>query len=169
MINSNVLHEYVFFADVNEESTKELMTWVAQQEPGEPLDIYISSGGGNSWVAMAVADLLRKYENLTTHACGYVGSAGLTIFLAGNKRKIYKSCVIMTHQANMHYEKADICQYDLEARFKEMQMHGKSVTDFYCEQLGKDEKWVKKYMETKGETYYSPQEALEMGICHEII
>lgn len=67
----------------------------------EPLNVTILSNGGVSWILNAVYDKLMDIKSMgieiITHAYGVCASAGLCLFLAGDKRYAGEGTVFMYH------------------------------------------------------------------------
>lgn len=74
--------------------------------PEEPIELYISSFGGDYHYSIAIVNYI-KYVSATpvnTIALSQCFSGGLTIFVCGNKRFAYNHSSFLYHEASMCFE-----------------------------------------------------------------
>lgn len=67
----------------------------------EPINIYIHSPGGNTWVSLAIVDAIMNSETPVNTIClGYAASGAFYIMCAGHRRKALKNSSLMLHTAS---------------------------------------------------------------------
>lgn len=77
---------------------------ISKCAPGERLDVYINSGGGDVFSAVEMADAIRNYSGETAiHITGIAASAATIIMCAGNS-DISPGSMIMVHNASSYAE-----------------------------------------------------------------
>jgi ATP-dependent Clp protease protease subunit len=70
-----------------------------------PIDIHITSDGGDIYSGFAIHDLIKNSHNdVTIVGHGMVASIATLIMQAGKKRYLSKNCTFMIHQASIYAE-----------------------------------------------------------------
>ena len=172
------------YGDVNEENTQEFLSGLLHyhhtregppDEDGNvpllPMDLYISTGGGNVAEMFAVYDMLRVVREdcpIHTFGIGRVMSAGVLLLAAGTKgeRRIGKHCRIMLHRV-LTGESGSL--HSIEAGFKEAETLEKMMFEALVEETNLTMKQLKKIVSKNLDAYFSAEEAVEMGIADIIV
>jgi len=162
-------------ASVEQSAQKEEKEEEEAKEKTPPLQITIkillSTPGGNAHDFFAIYDAMKCAQDLVeieTVGLGRVMSAGVPILAAGTKgkRKIGKNCRIMIHPVNAA-SMGDI--HDIENDTKEFKTLQRSYIRCLVESSNLSEKEIKKILKKKVNTYFSAEEAIEMGIADTIL
>lgn len=161
----------LLFSEIDENSAKEIVEWIlmANFAEGEDrpsiLNLMINSPGGDLSAGFALVDVMRGSAiPIRTIGLGQIASAGLMIFLAGEKgqRVLTPNTSIMSHTFSSGiYAK----QHELVAIRKEFDLTHTRILDHYvkCTSLSVAE--IEDKLLTKSDVFLSAQEALELGVC----
>lgn len=133
----------------------------------KPIKIFINSFGGSVYDMWGLIDIISNSKSpIYTYCTGYCMSAAFMIFLSGHKRFAYKHSTFMYHQ--IYFWKSgkyqDLIEDNVENLYLQ-QLHEKWVQ----KRTNITEKQLKKNRERKKDWYIHSDEALELGIVHEII
>jgi ATP-dependent protease ClpP protease subunit len=141
--------------------------WFEEQVKG--IDINFSSPGGSCYTCFQIVDFVRLWnENhqakINFHAQGIVASAGVIIFLMGEKRTASLNSLFMIHELHSW----------IDGKLTEMKdyIHGFQLVQNLLNKiiLERSSMTEEKFNElVKHDYFFTPQEALEIGIVHEII
>lgn len=127
----------------------------------EPIQIHLSSFGGDAYESLAVYDLLRNSScDIHIVASGKIMSAAFIIFLAGDVRKALPHTTFMMHSAS----------YGAEGTVKnhEVQVNeGKRLNNLFLDIAAQRTKrpkkwWYRKILNT--DYYLNAEEAKEIGL-----
>ena len=170
--------------DINEETTQEFLAGplhyhhACEGPPDEegiipllPVDLYISTGGGNVAEMFAIYDVMRMVREdcpLHTFGIGKVMSAGVLVLAAGTKgeRRIGKNCRIMLHRV-LTGESGSL--HNIHASVKEAEIMERMMFEALVDETNLTMKQVKKIVAKNLDAYFSAEEALEMGIADIIV
>ena len=97
----------LFTGGINPRSTQSLNQCLsrAANEGVEEVQLWINSSGGNSRLAFGLYNLIRAMPFTTiTHNLHEVGSAAITLFLAGDVRFAHKDASFFFHGLSWNYE-----------------------------------------------------------------
>lgn len=144
------------------EETKEVIS---------PLEIIISTNGGNADEMFAIYDAMRYIRqtvDIETYGLGKVMSAGTLLLAAGTKgkRKIGKHCRVMIHSViggsvgPMH---------QLDNEMKEVKAIQESYIKAICEETSLSEKKLRALLKKKINIYLTAEEAVEYGFADIIV
>jgi len=142
-----------------------------EQEPGKPIDLYISTYGGSADEMASLVDvinLIKKDCPVRTIGIGKVMSAGVLVLASGTKgeRIIGKNCRVMIHSVIGGHSGA---LHNLENELTEI----KKMQEVYIDSLVKETKMTKKqiksFMRRKTNVYLTAEEAIEYGIADKIL
>lgn len=140
---------------------------LSQNKPRTPITILINSFGGSPEDAQALVDMIQYTKTpITTIVLGKAMSAAFDIFLAGDYRIAYANSILMCHAGSEAVKPSpipfikDLTNYHLEL-FKRWSKYYASRT-----KLPYDE-WYK-IIESGKDRYFFPEEALKVGIIHDI-
>ena len=94
-----------FNGEVNQDSISELIRKTHGLPESNPVDFFISSGGGDIGPALGAYDILSTNSNtLTTFAYGPVMSSGVILFCSGEKRFAYEHTQFLVHEMSVEKE-----------------------------------------------------------------
>lgn len=163
---------FLFMEEVSLQSSRSLVEWVFDcnfsEEKPEMLNLIITSPGGDLNAAFAVIDVMRGSSiPVRTIGLGQIASAGLMMFIAGNKgnRILTPNTSILSHQ----YSWGSIGkEHELFAAVKEFDLTTKKVIQHYKKCTGLQEKKIREVLLPPQDIWLSPTEALELGICDSV-
>lgn len=148
-----------------------------QCESEEPIHLLINSGGGNTFAALQLCDVMEHL--LTAPVYGYVvgecSSAATFVLLYCTKRNCTRHSYFVVHSTTLHgiEIKADkATTMNLEALLEETRATQETVTGMYMQKLNLSRKKVDKIISRGDQPFnsaYSAEEAKEIGLIHEII
>jgi ATP-dependent Clp protease protease subunit len=127
----------------------------------EPIEIYLSSFGGDLYSGMSIYDTLRECPcDIIIHANGKIMSAGLLIFLAGDIRVAAPHTTFMVHSVSFG---SDGKLKDLEIDVAEGKRLNNLALDIITERTKKPKKlWYR--LTLSHDKYFNAAEAKEYGI-----
>jgi len=159
-----------FFADVNENSIKTLMSVVEQKlkEEATKFVFLISSGGGNVFAGVTGYNFLKGIPaEIETHNFGSAVSIALVLFCAGKKRLSVPHATFLLHGVQANFPQgAGLEEKQLEERLKGLKLDMENIAGIIAANTGKSEQEVMKAMLER--TTLNPEEAMEFGLVHEI-
>lgn len=129
--------------------------------------LYINSPGGSVAAGMAIYDTMRYIKApVHTIGLGLAASMGSLLLASGNKRSILPHTKVMIHQplitGGMGGKETDI-----SIIAKDLTRTRKTVAFILAKHCGKTEKSIERDIEN--DRYMDAQEALEYGICDNVI
>ena len=136
-----------------------------------PLEIIISTHGGDATEMFAVYDVIRMVKEnceVGTYGVGKVMSAGVLLLAAGTKgsRKIGKHCRVMLHSvASGHVGEL----HSLENELEEVQHTQKQYVSALAKETKMSVKQIRKFLDKKINVYFTADEAVKYGIADEVI
>ena len=129
------------------------------------IHVYINSYGGSVSEAWAMYNALRRHPaKVVTYGEGFVASAALYPFLAGDERYASSMSAYYLHEVMVY---ADGYAKDMRAAAEEADMLTTIGIGAFVEQAGMREETVRELM--ANETWLAPGEALELGIATGIL
>ena len=138
------------------------------KEVHDPIEMMISTHGGNAGDMFAIYDIMRLIKDegtaVNTFGVGKVMSAGVLVLAAGTKgnRKIGKHCRVMIHGVSSG---AGGQIQDLDNEMEEI----KQIEDQYISALAAEtdmtKRYIKNLMKKKLNVYIGAQEAVDLGIA----
>jgi ATP-dependent Clp protease protease subunit len=137
-----------------------------QSAPGEPINLYINSAGGNGYNADAIIAIMHSMRSPVNTIClGHALSGACEILTAGTgRRSAYEFATLMFHQTLWEAD-GDITNLEIQAaqgqRFRETQI------ELLHRCTGQDKTRLRKDIER--DYYLSAKEARDYGIIDEII
>ena len=141
------------------------------EKEDEPVEIVISTHGGDAAEMFGVYDVMRLFRHdhqLGTYGIGKVMSAGVLLLAAGSKghRRIGKHCRVMMHSvASGHMGEL----YNLENELEEVQHTQQQYISALAAETKMSEKQIKKVMDKKINVYFTAEEAIKYGIADEVV
>jgi ATP-dependent Clp protease protease subunit len=136
------------------------------RHPGEPIDLYINSSGGNGYNADAIIATMHSITSPVNTIClGHALSGACEVLASGTgKRVAYEFATLMFHQTLWEAD-GDITHLEIQA------LQGQRFRDAQIEMLhrvsGQDKRVLRKDIER--DHYMSAKEALDYGLIDEII
>jgi len=140
---------------------------------GRPLSVRLNSPGGSVVEGLAIANLLNGYSGgVTVQVVGYAASIASVIVAKANKAVMSKDSFLMIHEPYVGVMGATAEELanlsDTAQKFEDL------IVNSYLDSMDKrgkkesgTEKKIRKAM--KAETWYTAQEALELGLIDEIV
>lgn len=131
---------------------------------GQPIEVELTTMGGNFFEAAPILNLLRNYKGQkTAFLNGIVASAGTVIAIGFDKIIARPTSMFMVHNAQSvafgdHNEMRE--QADLQERMSD------TIANEYAARTGKTLKQVKKWMDD--ETWFMGQEIVDAGFADEM-
>ena len=179
------------YGDVTEELAKEVVSgiWYLRataktEEPVDiedpetdfeevirPLEMVISTNGGNADDMFAIYDAMRicrEEVDIETLGIGKVMSAGVLLLAAGTKgkRKIGKHCRIMMHSVIGGHVGP---MHQLDNEMKEIKAIQELHIKALCEETNMTEKQLRALLKKKVNIYLTAEEAVKYGIADVIV
>lgn len=150
-------------AELGEESGKTVADQIRETD-AEEIDVHIDSYGGEVSEGWAIYNALRNCKaKVTTYADGFVASAAVYPFLAGDVRIANSVSAFYLHEVMTGgYGYAD----DLKKAAEEAEKMTEIGINAFVERAGMKRETVEELM--KGETWISAEEAIGYGIATEI-
>ena len=131
---------------------------------GIDLTVRINSYGGEVAQGLAIYNLLKSYDgNVTTLCDGFACSAASVVFMAGQKRRMPKSSLLMIHNA-WSYASGDANA--LRKQADDLEKITKPSIEIYKSVSNLDEETIKTMMDE--ETWITAEEAFEYGFATSI-
>lgn len=131
---------------------------------GKNLTVRINSYGGEVAQGLAIYNLLKSYSGEVTTLCdGFACSAASVVFMAGTKRIMPRSSLLMIHNA---WTWASGDADDLRKKADDLEKITQPSIEIYKSVSSLDEEEIKKMMDE--ETWITADEALSYGFATEI-
>ena len=167
------------FGEIDEEKSSEICVGfllLGQQkkdteEPPEPIDLYLSTYGGNADDMFAIYDMMNMVKRsceVRTFGIGKVMSAGVLLLANGTagKRKVGKHCRIMIHSCNAG-QVGDI--HNLKNEMQAIQHQQDQYINALVESSTMTKRQLSRLLDKKVNVYLTAEEAIEYGIADELI
>lgn len=133
------------------------------QANGEPLDVYINSGGGDIFAGSEIYSALRSYKGeVNIHVVGFAASAASVIACAG-KSDITPTAMFMVHNVSGE-ARGDYHVMDKSSSI--LQTANRSIAAAYIAKTGMSEQEALAMMEQ--ETWLTAQQAVDKGLIDKI-
>lgn len=128
------------------------------------INVYINSYGGEVAEGLAIYNALKRHKaKVTTYCDGFACSIASVIFMAGDKRVMNESSLLMIHNAWTWAEgNAD----QLRKQADDLEKINQASVEVYKAKASIDEKKIKELM--NAETWLLPEEAVEFGFATSI-
>jgi len=155
----------VFSGEIDQKSVKEPIEKILNAT--EPIDIYINSGGGESYSSLAIVDVILNCRyDVNTYAIGETASSALTLFISGKNRYIGKNARLMYHDLSKEYD--DYISV-IKTHLKEIDKTQAMIDNLLVSRSKLTEKRLKGVRNRKENWYIYDEEAVELGIAHKIM
>jgi len=130
------------------------------------ITITICSPGGDSAVGLAIYDLIRSSGlPVRTRALGEVSSAALAVFLAGRERLMFENACLFSHKTDQEMEGCS--RQEKETILAQLQAEDEKYASIILENSKMTRRQLDKFEGL--ERRITAQEAVELGLAHEII
>jgi len=163
---------FLLMEEVTLASCKSIVEWIFDtnfsEERPEMLNLVITSPGGDLNAAFAVIDTMRGSAiPIRTIGLGQIASAGLMIFIAGEKgnRILTPNTSILSHQYSWG---AFGKEHELFATVKEFDLTTKKMIKHYKKCTGLSDDKIREVLLPPQDIWLSPSEAKKLGLCDEV-
>jgi ATP-dependent Clp protease protease subunit len=167
------------YGDVEEENSKELVGALyaclnegrKSADPIEPIELLISTGGGNVSDMFAIYDVMRMTRevcDISTLGIGKVMSAGVLLLAAGTKgqRRIGKHCRIMLHHV-LTTDSGSLA--NMRCTVREATAMEELMFDALVAETDLTKKKLELLLKENTDKFFCAEEALQMGIADIIV
>jgi ATP-dependent Clp protease protease subunit len=131
---------------------------------GQDVEVHISSAGGSAFDAIAIYDLLKKYQgNVTTYVDALAASAASIVAMAGNSVVMSKYALLMIHKPLVG------SGGNADELLKDVQMLNKvqsRLAQIYIDKTGLDGVTVNSLINSV--TWLSADQALDLGFIDQV-
>jgi ATP-dependent Clp protease protease subunit len=165
---------HLIMEDIDAGSCKTAIEWILEtnfnNEVKKPkhLNLIICSPGGDLSAAFALIDVMRGSSiPIKTTGLGMIASAGLLIFISGEKGKrlLTPNTSILSHQFSWgSFGK----EHELFAAVKEFDLTTKRMIKHYKKCTGLSDNDIRKFLLPPQDVWLSAPEALKLGICDDV-
>jgi ATP-dependent Clp protease protease subunit len=164
---------FLMMEEITNESCQRAISWIiesnlADDNAPEVLNLMLCTPGGDLHAAFALIDVMRGSKiPVRTIGIGQIASAGLLIFIAGQKnmRILTENTSILSHQ----YSAGSIGkEHELLAAVREFDLITGRVIKHYKKFSKLDEKSIRKYLLPPQDIWLSADEAVKYGLADEI-
>lgn len=163
---------FLLMEEISLATVKQSVEWIFdcnfQEERPELLNLIITSPGGDLNAAFALIDTMRGSAiPIRTIGLGQIASAGLMIFIAGDKGKrvLTPNTSILSHQYSWG---AFGKEHELFATVKEFDLTTKKMIQHYKKCTGLSEAKIREILLPPQDMWLSPTEAKKLGLCDEV-
>lgn len=163
---------FLMMEEISLNTCKTAVEWILEanftEERPEMLNLIITSPGGDLNAAFALIDVMRGSAiPVRTIGLGQIASAGLMIFIAGEKgqRILTPNTSILSHQYSWG---AIGKEHELFAQIKEFDLTTKKVIDHYKRCTGLPDKKIREVLLPPQDVWLSPIEAKKLGLCDDV-
>lgn len=134
-----------------------------------PISLYINSYGGEAYSALGLYDIIKTSTTpIDTYAIGSCMSSGFIIFLAGEKRYAFEHTTFLIHNISASAFDSGRLQ-DIEESYHQMTKLDSRFEKIIIENTKITAEMMKDIKSRKYDWFISAEEALELGIIHEIV
>lgn len=141
------------------------------EDRDKQINLLVTSPGGPTGVAMSFFDLMRNIyrPNLQTVGSGDVDSAGVILFLAGERRLITSNTTMLLHLAGRTFDGGRrFSTADMESMLKEDSLKDWQYASVVATVSGKLS--VEEVLDLmRKNTVLTATEAVELGIAHQVL
>lgn len=153
--------------DLTANSVVAQLLFLDAESSEKEISLYINSPGGSVAAGMAIYDTMRHIKApVHTIGLGLAASMGSLLLASGNKRSILPHTKVMIHQPLISGGMSGK-ETDISIIAKDLTRTRKTVAFILAKHCGKTEKSIERDIEN--DRYMDAQEALEYGICDNVI
>lgn len=135
-------------------------------QKNKPIEIYISSFGGEDYEMFALYDLIKLSKvPIHTYGLGKIMSAAVLILASGHKRFAYPNTSFLVHPSSISVPEIDVMS------LKSIAKHWDVQSEQWCKLMAENSKFTSESWErlASQEYYFDVHKALEMEIIDKII
>jgi ATP-dependent Clp protease protease subunit len=158
-----------FFDEINSDSvceTIKLLHQIETEAKNKPIEIVISSVGGDVYDGLGLYDKIRQSQcEIITVGTGLVASMAVIIYLAGDRRSITENTRFMVHQAKGWAEGKPT---ELIVDAKEIGNLEEITLDIVAERTGQSIKKLRNEIKVSNK-YLTAEQCIDEGYAHELI
>lgn len=163
---------FLLMEEITLETCKETIEWIFtanfSEEKPDMLNLIVCSPGGDLNAAFALVDVMRGSSiPIRTIGLGQIASAGLLIFISGNKgqRILTPNTSILSHQYSWgSFGK----EHELFAAVKEFDLTTKRMIAHYKKCSGLTDEQIREVLLPPQDVWLSAPEAKKWGLCDEV-
>jgi ATP-dependent Clp protease protease subunit len=163
---------YLLMEEITLTSVKPVVEWIfdanfAEERP-DLLNLIICSPGGDLNAAFALIDTMKGSAiPIRTIGLGQIASAGLLIFISGDKGKrvLTPNTSILSHQYSWG---AFGKEHELFATVKEFDLTTKKMIAHYKKNSGLTDAKIREVLLPPQDIWLSPLEAKKLGLCDDV-
>ena len=145
-------------------SAGDLVAALQDIDKDAPITVHINSIGGDVFEGLAIYNLLRSRQNVTTVTEGLAASIASVIFLAGSVRQIHEHAMLMVHDPSIFAAgKAE----DLENMLELLSKAKDQITSIYLSNSTLTEAEINSLLSK--DSYITSDEAVNSGFATEIV
>jgi len=171
--DSNSRHSFfLLMEEISLSTCKQAIEWIFEanftEERPDTLNMIVCSPGGDLNAAFALVDTKRGSAiPIRTIGLGQIASAGLMIFIAGDKgqRILTPNTSILSHQYSWG---AFGKEHELFAQIKEFDLTTKRMIAHYKKCTGLNEEKIREVLLPPQDVWLSALEAKKHGICDDV-
>lgn len=158
-LNSEVNHEQAV-------SLVNQLLCLAREDREKPITLHINSPGGIVSEGMTIFDMMKAVPcPIHTVCTGMAASMAALIFAVGDRRYMLPHSTVMMHEPFVSQTRGTM--FDLKNRAESLQHMRENYCRILSEHSGRPMEEV--YEAMHNETYFTPQEAIDFGLCDEIL
>ena len=163
---------FLLMEEITLASAKSAVEWIFEgnfsEERPELLNLIVTSPGGDLNAAFALIDVMRGSAiPIRTIGLGQIASAGLMIFIAGDKdnRILTPNTSILSHQYSWG---AFGKEHELFATVKEFDLTTKKMIAHYKKCTGLSDAKIREVLLPPQDIWLSPLESKKLGLCDHV-
>jgi ATP-dependent Clp protease protease subunit len=165
---------FLLFDEINPNTARNVVGWIleanlaANTKSIEHLTMVINSPGGAITSAFSIIDAMRGSAiPVTTIGLGEVSSAGLLIFMSGQKgsRILTPNTTVLSHQWSWGVHGKD---HELLATTKQFELITQRIFKHYKKCTGMSEKIIREKLLPPQDIWMSAEEAKQFNLCDKI-
>lgn len=163
---------YLLMEEISLTSVKPVIEWIFEanftEERPDLLNLIICSPGGDLNAAFALIDTMKGSAiPIRTIGLGQIASAGLLIFISGDKgkRALTPNTSILSHQYSWG---AFGKEHELFATVKEFDLTTKKMIAHYKKCSGLTDAKIREVLLPPQDIWLSPLEAKKLGLCDDV-
>lgn len=143
------------------------LLFLDSQDPEKEISLYINSPGGSVSAGMAIYDTMRYIKApVHTIGIGLAASMGALLLASGNKRSVLPHSKVMIHQPLVSGDLGGK-ETDIKILARDLTNTREMISEILAKHCNKMVKVIEKDIEN--DRYMNAKEALEYGICDDVI
>lgn len=161
--------EIELVGEVNSESVNSLISqirYLAREEPGKEITIYINSPGGEVSSGLALYDVMQAVKcPIRTVCVGIAASMGAVLFAAGHRRDMLTHARVMIHDPLI--SRTGGSALSLKAISEDLLRTREIIGNILARHTGRTLEEI--YDKTASDSYFYGEEAVEFGLADRVI